>query len=84
METDRLELSRMSLLGSTQGRSGHDRQNDDTNRRYYRKVLVVLFNLISLGFRTSQPSYDPTSLLPFLKELVDLCEVGLLDPAVHE
>ena len=53
---------------------------EETNRRYHRRVLVVLFNLIGLGFDHTQPHYDPKALLPFFIRMIDLIEVGVIDP----
>ena len=55
---------------------------EETNRRYHRRVLVVLFNLIALGFDSSRPAYDLQSLLPFFGELLNLIEVGVIDTFV--
>ena len=49
-ETDRLLSSRVSVMDSSYGqsRAGFDKYMDDTNRRYYKKVLLLLANLIHL------------------------------------
>ena len=54
---------------------------EETNRRYHRRVIIVLFNLIALGFDSSQPNYSPEPLLPFFGQLIDLIEVGVIDPS---
>jgi hypothetical protein len=58
-----MHSSRLSLLDSScsQGRSGFDKQMDDTNRRYYKKALIVLVNLIHLCLQSelTSPTYSP-------------------------
>lgn len=53
---------------------------DETNRRYYRKTLTVLVNLIDTLFDESSPEYNFTTLSPFFLDLLDLCEVGVIEP----
>lgn len=76
METDRALSSRLCLPEHDQ-KTPLDRQIDETNRRYYRKSLTLLANLIDSLFDDNSPEYA-FSLSSFLIELLDLCEVGVV------
>ena len=60
METDRLLSSRLSLLDSSysQTRNSFDRQGDDANRRYFKKVLLLLANLLNLILKADIISHE--------------------------
>lgn len=51
---------------------------DETNRRYYRKALTVLVNLVHTLFEETSPDYNFATLSPFFVDLLDLCQVGLI------
>jgi hypothetical protein len=51
---------------------------DETNRRYYRKTLTILVNLIDTLFEEGSPDYNFTALSPFFVDLLDICEVGII------
>lgn len=81
--TDRMQSSRLSMLDSSysQSRSGFDKHADDTNRRYFKKVLTLLANLVQLAIQDTldSPAYSPEPLQPFFLDFLDLAEVGLVD-----
>lgn len=78
VETDRALSSRLCF--ADEQKSGLEKQMDETNRRYYRKALTVLVNLIDTLFEESSPDYSFTSLATFYVELMDLCQVGVVEP----
>ena len=65
----------------SQTRSAHDRQMDDTNRRYYKKVLLLLANLINLCLQETltSPHYSVDQIKPFFLDFYDLAVVGIVD-----
>lgn len=80
-ETDRLLSSRLSLLNSSYSktRSNNERQMDDTNRRYYKKVLILLANLIHICLQSviTSPQYSVDLIKPFYLDFMDLNVVGI-------
>jgi hypothetical protein len=78
VETDRALSSRLCF--ADEQKSGLEKQMDETNRRYYRKALTVLVNLIDTLFDENSADYSFTALAPFYVELMDLCEVGVVEP----
>lgn len=65
-----------------QTRTGFDRHMDDTNRRYYKKVLILQANLIHLALSNAiqSPLYSTDSIKPFLLDFMELATVGIFDP----
>jgi hypothetical protein len=54
---------------------------DETNRRYYKKVIVIHANLLHLCFEQdlSSPQYSPALIKPFFLDFMDLATVGIID-----
>ena len=53
---------------------------DDTNRRYYKKVLLLLANLINLCLQDNltSPHYSVEQIKPFYLDFFDLAVVGVI------
>jgi hypothetical protein len=79
VETERALSSRLCLVDSDQ-KSGLEKQMDETNRKHYRKALTVHTNIINLLFDPNAADYNFTILSPFFQDLLDLCQVGLIEP----
>jgi hypothetical protein len=62
-------------------RSGQEKQMEETNRKYYRKALIIHTNLIHLSLQgeLQSKSYDPTILAAYFNDFMELSEVGVVD-----
>lgn len=54
---------------------------EDTNRRYYKKVLVLFINLLHICFEDAltSPIYSAEQIKPFYLDFLDLAAVGIIE-----